>query len=78
MSNGHVCCILGVCCPPPRQVEALARKMAAASGGDYTVAAMLPVAEKLLEDFALVPKAVGEAIERSYRPVFREAFAEEG
>lgn len=25
MSNGHVCCLLGVCCPPEAQIEDLAK-----------------------------------------------------
>lgn len=35
MSNGHACCILGVCCPPgsPEQADALTQMIATARPG---------------------------------------------
>jgi len=71
MSNGHVCCILGVCCPPPggrkAASKALAEEMAGYFSGKESYQQM---AEWLLENFDLVPRGVGEAIVEAYRPEF--------
>jgi hypothetical protein len=65
MSNGHVCCILGVCCPPrpdgspdPKQEAALAAKLHewARSGGSPGAA------KALLASFDLAPKGTTGAI----------------
>lgn len=49
--NGHVCCILGVCCPPgsQEQVDALAAEMEKDGVGDRKTAAWV------LKHFDLAP-----------------------
>jgi len=62
MSNGHVCCILGVCCPPgsSRQREALATELAKVSGQHQeavtTPSHVRACADYILDNFDLAPK----------------------
>ena len=80
-SNGHVCCIVGVCCPPPgensagdAQVYELAKLVQAQLGsfsstGEPSERA-IAVAQAILADFDLVPNGVGDAIVKGYAESF--------
>lgn len=94
MSNGPVCCILGVCCPPPPegingpQVKALAKFLNEAMKDQEWSWQEPPAsrsrtlgdlaAEALLANFDLVPRGVGRAIVEAYRPQFERALREKG
>jgi hypothetical protein len=58
MSNGHACCILGICCPPDKQGAALAAKLHewAKTGGSPAAA------RQLLAVFDLSPKGTTKAV----------------
>lgn len=75
MSNGHVCCILGVCCPPDTdsQRQALKEEMAQELGGETSDYEQL--VEWLTGTFDLVPKGVGKAIVEAYDPEFKKKYA---
>jgi hypothetical protein len=62
MSNGHVCCLTTVCCPPgsPEQEAAFARWMVKHMGVSEAVAQK--GAAELLAEVAVVPKAMGAAL----------------
>lgn len=85
MSNGHVCCILGVCCQPPGGAaakQALAEEIAEVFGWsaektEEKTGNAYAVASWLLDNFDLVPKGVGAQIVRAYRPMFQQV-AEKG
>lgn len=72
MSNGHFCCLVGACCDPDGQRAALAKKLAALSGGTYSADELKAVSGGLLDEFDLVPKGVGAAIATGYQPMFKE------
>lgn len=88
MSNGAMCCYLRACCPPGAQREALTNKLyqllaeelhrqgapaATATGAaEQENNACAAQAAWLLDHFDLVPRGVGEAIVKAYRPVFAE------
>lgn len=71
MSNGHFNCLVGACCPPPEQIKATARKLAAWSGGKYSSEEMMDLAKAIVEDphLAFVPKPVAQAILETYPPM---------
>ena len=54
MSNGEVCCILGVCCPPAAAKEKLATELQRIGGGDKATHAAC--AAWILDTFDLAPK----------------------
>ena len=56
MSNGEVCCILGVCCPPdsPEQLNALAKEIGKVTNWPEIDA--VNVAKFMLDTFDLAPK----------------------
>lgn len=56
MSNGHVCCLLGICCPPgsPAQTQSLAQEMVDA-GLFPSAGAALPAAIWLMAHFDFAP-----------------------
>lgn len=56
MSNGEVCCIVGVCCPPARAKARLALELTKDCGCDTTIADK--VADYIFERFALAPKSL--------------------
>lgn len=56
MSNGEVCCIVGVCCPPARAKARLALELVKDCGCDETTADT--VAGYVFERFALAPKSL--------------------
>ncbi len=66
MSNGEVCCILGICCPPDaaraKLAEQLGRSMAATRGtvvspsGGVPTAYAEAAADYVLSNFDLAPK----------------------
>lgn len=56
MSNGEVCCIVGICCPPARAKARLAVELAKDCGCDSTTAGK--VADYVFERFALAPKSL--------------------
>jgi len=72
MSNGHACCILGICCPPLAQKNALAEVIEGAVEGiagddslsatqrDFNIAHR--AAEALLLRFDLAPKGTAQAV----------------
>lgn len=81
--NGHVCCILGVCCVPPEkrdeQVQALADEIEKSLGPDATktdttTGNAYAVAQLVLDNFDLVPKGLGEAVVAAYTPHFAQKF----
>lgn len=75
MSNGRACCILGVCCPPPQQEDALARHLQneyEKVQGGKSYAYMQIAAKLILRDFDIVPKGVGSTIISRYRKAFEE------
>ncbi len=79
MSNGRVCCLLGVCCPPGSREEALAQEIEADLGlgsqkTETTTGIARSVAEWILENYDIVPKGVGTAIIEAYRPEFKKLF----
>lgn len=55
MSNGEVCCILQVCCPPAEARVKLIREMQKVSG--YDAEGCTKIADFLLERFAFAPKS---------------------
>ena len=69
--NGHVCCILGVCCPPgsAEQMDALAKELTKGAGTDH--AQSKAVAALILEHFDLAPKG-------TVTPLLRAAHALKG
>ena len=73
MSNGHVCCILGVCCQPPgggASREALAQELDAhVDTKDGTA-----VANWLFDNYDLVPKGLASAIITLYGPEFEKRY----
>lgn len=81
MSNGHVCCLLGVCCPPDedgRRAAALFEEMKEAHHSENGL--MEPAghdglhwaASWIIANFDLVPKGVGRAIVEGYAPEFEK------
>ncbi len=56
MSNGEVCCILGVCCPPDSatQVSSFANELAKDTGAPAEYCAK--IAAQVLKDYDLAPK----------------------
>lgn len=75
MSNGHACCLYGVCCPPnpdgtSPQAVALAKKMAVDLGWSSTEAILW-----VLKNFDLAPKGTTDALRGLYGPLFVEAEA---
>jgi hypothetical protein len=65
MSNGHVCCILGVCCPPAERKEALARELRGLLtdwGGELAIGASQYMAAELLAKFDIAPKGTAKAV----------------
>jgi hypothetical protein len=60
MSNGHVCCILGVCCPPPAQEKALEAFLDAnCYFAPDSIVSSADVARLILGKFDLAPKGAG-------------------
>lgn len=53
MSNGEVCCILGLCCPPAAARTALVKELVKASGAETAYAEKC--ADYVLEHFDLAP-----------------------
>lgn len=64
MSSHKPCCILGVCCPPKKQREALARMIEEAGSPAAAAEAILAIAD-------LVPLGVGHMIRETYGPMFK-------
>jgi len=65
MSNGHVCCILGVCCPPgsPGQATALATQMEKWKSSRPAATRLVSwFAERFLGQFDLAPKGLTAAV----------------
>jgi hypothetical protein len=54
MSNGEICCLMGVCCPPEAQEAALATFIAGDDTCDQATAEK--VAKRLLKKLDLAPK----------------------
>jgi hypothetical protein len=54
MSNGEVCCILGVCCPPERRRDVLAASLVRDVGCDQKDA--VEIADWVVERFDLAPR----------------------
>lgn len=62
MSNGEVCCILGVCCPPARAREEFVTHLVQDTGCDIEYAKKM--VDWTLDRFTLAPK--------SFEPVVHE------
>jgi hypothetical protein len=58
MSNGDVCCILGICCPPDSasQVSAFANELQHDTGAPAEYCAQ--IAAQVLKDYDLAPKGL--------------------
>lgn len=81
MSNGHVCCLLAVCCPPDnddRRSQALFEEMNEAFEADATFgdddSFLRWAASWIVKNFDLVPKGVGRAIVEGYAPEFAKKY----
>lgn len=79
MSNGHVCCILGVCCPPGARAAALAELMRRAElaylASNAAPWSDLDRATWLVDNFGFVPKGLDTAIAEAYAPEFAKLHA---
>ena len=64
MSSHKQCCILGICCPPKAQREALAHMIEEAGSADAAATAILNAAD-------LVPLGVGHMIREAYGPMYK-------
>ena len=60
MSNGEVCCILGICCPPAEAHERLVSEFQKVSGYDRD--GCEKIADFLEERVAFAPKSFAPAI----------------
>jgi hypothetical protein len=71
MSNGHVCCLLQVCCPPPgnrdARIKALAAEMEEGIGENLTC---YQAAEWMVDNIGMVPLGLDTAIVSAYAPEF--------
>ncbi len=65
MSNGEVCCILGICCPPAEARVKLVSELQKASGYDQD--GCQKIADFLEERFVFAPKSFGPVIEEIVR-----------
>ena len=79
--NGHVNCILGVCCPPDgeEQIAALAEEIAAATGwsaqkDEKSEGNAYTAARWVLENFDLAPKGSLQAFKDAVRDHAREGY----
>ncbi len=74
MSNGHVCCLLGVCCPPDTDGQRLAavEETVEQCGPNATPETVI---NWVMSEFDLVPKGVGEMIVNAYDPEFKKKYA---
>jgi hypothetical protein len=70
MSSHKYCCILGICCPPKAQREALAHMIEEAGSPAKAATAILNAVD-------VVPLGVGHMIKETYGPMFK-AMALEG
>lgn len=86
MSNGHVCCAVGICCPPPanirKQTRALAEILSNGGEPDMSPQAAPPVppspehlryAELVLAHFDLAPAGTLAPFIESLRPYFSQS-----
>lgn len=71
MSNGAVCCILGVCCPPesPSQRVALAQELEHDTGVPMEYCET--VAAQILKDYDLAPKGTLQAFKDAIAKMVR-------
>ena len=60
MSNGEVCCILGICCPPAAARAKMVSEFQKVSG--YDADGCEKIADFLIERFAFAPKSMEAAI----------------
>lgn len=60
MSNGEICCILGICCPPAAAREKLVTELQKATGYDRD--GCEKAADFINERFALAPKSMEAVI----------------
>ena len=67
MSNGHACCVLGLCCPPLRQTRELDAKLAAWHATAASSSAQRTVGESLLGMFDLAPKGLTGAVAANWK-----------
>ncbi len=65
MSNGEVCCILGVCCPPAAARAKMISEFQKVSG--YDADGCEKIADFLIERFAFAPKSMEPAIQEIVR-----------
>lgn len=87
MSNGHACCLYGVCCPPSPggaspQAVAIAKKMAQDLGwsADRTpekVGLAAAAADWFVANFDVAPKGLTETLVELYGPLFAEREAKQ-
>lgn len=74
MPDTQICCILGVCCAPSAQQQALAKQMESWQTGLTATDRANPtvhLAAELLAHYDLVPKGAGQGILDAYRPFFK-------
>lgn len=65
MSNGEVCCILGICCPPAAARTKMISEFQKVSG--YDADGCAKIADFLIERFAFAPKSLEPAIHEIVR-----------
>lgn len=65
MSNGEVCCILGICCPPAEAKAKMVSEFRKVSG--YDADGCEKIADFLIERFAFAPKSMEPAIQEIVR-----------
>lgn len=66
-----VCCILGVCCAPEAQWQALAKQLEGWDANTDEKSWPSHLAAELLAHYDLVPKGAGQGILDAYRPYFK-------